>query len=45
MIGGRAASEHVKEHFQVDAYARDGVEAVIKASDLVAAKRREQRAH
>jgi len=41
MIGGRAASEHVKEHFQVDAYASDGVEAVIKARDLVAAKRRD----
>jgi len=39
MIGGKAASERVREQFQFDAYARDGAEAVAKARDLVATKR------
>lgn len=43
MIGGKAASEQVKELFRFDAYARDAAEAVAKARDLVK-KRQEDRA-
>lgn len=43
MIGGKAVSEEVKDRFQIDAYARDGAESVIKAKDLVAAKHQKGR--
>jgi len=45
MIGGKAASEEVKERLQFDAYARDGTEAVTKARNLVAAKHQEPRTY